>query len=150
MAAFAVVSTNHTSFTVSDLDRTISFFRDALGFRLLNRSHRDPGFTERVVGVPGAAIEVAYVEAPGHRVELIQYHAPEGRKRYTPRPCDVGFAHIAFDVDDLDAALAAAAGHGVMPLGAPVVVPAGPNKGTRAVYTRDSDGVTIELIEKRR
>lgn len=40
MKAFRVLGTNHTSFTVSSLDRTIAFFRDCLGFDLVSRAPR--------------------------------------------------------------------------------------------------------------
>ncbi len=147
MTGFNVLATNHTSFTVSDLDRSLGFFCDVLGFELLNRSPRDPEFIARVVAIPGADIEVAYVQAPGHRLELIQYRGPEGRKQVESRPCDAGFAHVAFDVDDIDAALAASKSAGVEPLGPPQDLDRGPNKGGRVVYTRDPDGITIEFIQ---
>ena len=66
------------------------------------------------------------------------------------RPCDTGFAHVAFDVDDIDSVLAAVRAAGVEPLSEPVVINAGPNSGGKAVYTRDPDGVTIEFIQKSR
>ncbi len=34
MTGFSIPRTNHTSFTVSDLDRSVAFFRDALGFEV--------------------------------------------------------------------------------------------------------------------
>ena len=148
MPSFTIQSTNHTSFTVSDLDRTTAFFTDALGFELLSKAPRDPTIIEQVTGVAGADIVVAYVQGPGHRLELIQYVGPDDRGQVRPRPCDVGFAHVAYDVDDIDAAVAASEAHGVHPLGAPVAIDQGPNKGGRVVYLRDADGITIEYIEK--
>ncbi len=148
MAEFNILSTNHTSFTVSSLDRSVSFYVETLGFKLLNRSFRDTAFTEQVVGILGARIEVAYVQAPGHRLELIEYHAPADRGEVVSRPCDTGFAHIAFDVDNIELVIAAVAAAGVQPLSPAVVVGAGPNKGGKAVYTRDPDGVTIEFIQR--
>ena len=148
MAAFRVLATNHTSFTVSDLDRTVGYFVDALGFELISRAPRDSAVISRITGVAGADIEVAYVQGPGHRLELIQYRAPEDRGRVRSLPCDTGFAHVAFDVDDIDAAIAASAPHGVLPIGDPVPIDRGPNKGGRVVYMRDADDVTVELIEK--
>ena len=148
MAGFTITATNHTSFTVSSLDRAIGLFRDALGFTLLNRSPRDPTFIEQVVGVAGADIEVAYLQAPGHRLELIEYRGPADRGQVESRPCDAGFAHIAFDVDDIHEAIAAARDAGSEPLGAPITVNAGPNKGGLVVYTRDADGITVEFIQK--
>lgn len=147
MAGFSITATNHTSFTISDMDRSLGFFCDVLGFELLNRGRRDPDFIERVVAIPGADIEVAYIQAPGHRLELIQYHGPDSRRQVESRPCDSGFAHVAFDVDDIDAAIAASKGAGVMPLGPPQDLDRGPNKGGRVVYTRDPDGITIEFIQ---
>ena len=149
MSEFRIVGTNHTSFTVSDLDRSVGFFTEALGFTLLHRGPRDPEMIAKVVGVPGADIEVAYVQAPGgHRLELIRYKGPANRGRVDSRPCDTGFAHIAFDVDDIDAALAAAAAHGVAAVNPPQDLHTGPNKGGRVVYTRDPDGVTVEFIQR--
>ena len=38
---FRVLGTNHTSFTVSSLDRSVGFFRDCLKFKLVSRAPRD-------------------------------------------------------------------------------------------------------------
>ena len=147
MSTFQVLATNHTSFTVSDLDRSIAFFTEALGFEMLNRAPRDPQLVAGITGIAGADIEVAYIQGPGHRLELIQYHGPADRGRVECRPCDAGFAHLAYDVDDVDAAVAASAAHQVLPIGEITVIDKGPNAGRKVVYLRDLDGVTIEFIE---
>ena len=147
MSDFRISSTNHTSFTVSNLDRSLTFFRDGLGFEVTSKAPRDPQLIERITGVKGAQIMVAYVRGPDHALELIEYSAPATRTAVYPQPCDTGFAHIAFNVKNLDAALAAAARYEVMPIAAPVAIDAGPNKGRRVVYLRDPDGITIEFIE---
>lgn len=148
MNDFRVLATNHTSFTVSSLDRTIAFFTEALGFELLNRAPRDPKAVEVISGVPGADIEVAFVQGPGHRIELIQYHGPAERGQVECRPCDTGFAHVAYDVDNVEAAVDASKPHQVLPLGPITVIDKGPNAGGKVVYLRDPDGVTIEFIQK--
>jgi catechol 2,3-dioxygenase-like lactoylglutathione lyase family enzyme len=148
MDEFKVLGTNHTSFTVSDLERACAFFEAALGFEIVSKGPRDPDLIQRITGVAGADILVAYVQAPGHRIELIQYLAPAARERVESRPCDTGFAHLAFDVDDIDAAIAAAKRHDVHPIGDPVAIDRGPNTGCRVAYLNDPDGITIEFIEK--
>ncbi len=148
MSGFKVLGVNHTSFTVSDLDRSVAFFTEGLGFELLHRGGRNPEMIEKVVGVPGADIDVAYIQMPGHRLELIEYKGPADRSKVESRPCDTGFAHIAVDVDDVDAALAASLPYDVKPLSPPQDLVHGPNKGGRVVYTRDPDGVTVEFIQK--
>lgn len=147
MRTFRVMGTNHTSFTVSSLDRTIALFRDGLGFDLVSRAPRDPGLVSRITGVAGAEVEIAFLRGPGHTVELIEYKAPAGRGRVEARPCDTGFAHLALNVDNVDAAVEAVAGLGLKPVSPPVTIDQGPNRGRKVVYLRDQDGVTIEFIE---
>ena len=66
---FTILRTNHTSFTVSDLDQTIGFFCDALGFELLSRAPRDPKIIQQVTGVAGAEMELlmSLARAPSPR-----------------------------------------------------------------------------------
>lgn len=143
---FRVLSANHTSFTVSSLDRTLAFFTECLAFQLVSRAPRDPKLIQKITGVDGAEMEIAFVRGPGQVVELIEYKAPASRGRVESRPCDTGFAHLALDVDDVDAAVAASARYGVAAINPPVVIDQGPNKGKKVVYLRDADGVTLEYI----
>ncbi len=61
----------------------------------------DPLVTEAVSGVPGARVEIAFVRVPGHTLELIEYSAPADRGAVLVRPCGVGVAQIAFDVNKI-------------------------------------------------
>ena len=145
--SFRVVGTNHTSFTVSSLDRTLPFFLECLRFKLVSRAPRDPKIVEKITGVPGADMEIAFVSGHGHTVELIEYKAPATKGKIEARPCDTGFAHLAFNVDDVDAAVADSTRYGVRAVSVPVPINAGPNRGRKVVYCRDADGVTFEFIE---
>ena len=123
MTYSGVLSTNHTSFTVSDLNRSIAFFRDVLGFTATPKLPRSKSVIQSITGVDEADVMIAYLRGPGHTLELIEYLGPPNRSEVRPRPCDVGFAHIAFDVDDIDAAVAASKEAGVLPLGVRVDEP---------------------------
>jgi catechol 2,3-dioxygenase-like lactoylglutathione lyase family enzyme len=148
MTNAGVISTNHTSFTVSDLDRSIAFFRDILGFTATSKLPRYKSVIQSITGVSESDVMIAYLHGPGHTLELIEYLAPPDRSEVRPRPCDVGFAHIAFDVEDIDAIVTLASEHNVFPIGQITTVDQGPNQGGKAVYLRDSDGITVELIQK--
>jgi len=148
MAAFQVLSFNHTAFTVSDLDQIIPFFRDLLGFELTSRAPRDGRLLERMTAIDGVDIEIAYVNGPGHRIELIQYKAPEDREVVVPRLCDAGAAHVALNVTGIEALVAASAGYGFEPVGEIIEIDAGPNQGSKVVYLRGPDGITVEYIQK--
>ncbi len=143
------LSTNHTSFTVESLDRAIPFFVDLFGFKVTSRATRDPKVIEAITGVAGADVEIAYLRGADHTIELIEYVAPADRKAYRLRPCDVGFAHLAFNVKDVAEVVTAAAAYGVHPIAPPLVnIRGGPNQGAIVVYLRMSDGVTIEAIQR--
>jgi glyoxylase I family protein len=55
-----------------------------------------------------------------------------------------GFRHIAFEVDDVDAAMAELAAAGVAPFFPPMDIPP---VGIRAALVRDPEGNTVELIQ---
>lgn len=148
MPDFRVLGFNHTNFTVSDLGRAIGFFRDLLGFELLSVAPRDPALIARMTRIAQPEVTIAFLRGPGHVVELIEYGAPADRGRVEGRLCDAGASHLALDVDDAGAAVAASAAHGFRPVGEIIEIDDGPNKGSRVVYVRDEDGVTIEFIEK--
>ncbi len=48
MNEFKVLRTNHTSFTVSDLERACAFFESALGFEIVSKAPRDPDLIQRI------------------------------------------------------------------------------------------------------
>ena len=56
-------------------------------------------------------------------------------------------AHIALDVDDVPAAVEAAAAHGLQPVGEIITIDAGPNRGRKVVYLESAYGLLIEFIE---
>jgi catechol 2,3-dioxygenase-like lactoylglutathione lyase family enzyme len=148
MPEFSILSINHTAFTVSDLDWIIPFFRDLLGFELASRAPRDGRLIGRMTAIEGVEVEIAYVNGPGHRIELIQYKAPAGREVVVPRLCDAGAAHVALNVTGIEALVAASAAYGFTPVGEIIEIDAGPNRGSRVVYLRGPDGITVEYIEK--
>ena len=144
---FRIIAADHTGITVANLDRSLAFWQDVLGFELSHRAHQTGDLAREITGVPGAEISIAVLKAPGHKIELLEYHAPSDRKRASLRPCDVGSVHVALTVDNLDAVLSTIAASGWKAAGEPQTLKSGPNAGKRVVYVRDPDGTTIELMQ---
>jgi catechol 2,3-dioxygenase-like lactoylglutathione lyase family enzyme len=144
-----VIGADHTGITVSNLERSLAFWRDVLGFEISHGAHQSGAMAEQITGVEGAELKLAVVKAPdGHKIELLEYQAPADRKREGElRPCDVGHVHIALVVDDLEAILQRIAASGWKAAGKPQTLTSGPNAGKRVVYVRDPDGTTIEFME---
>ncbi len=144
---FRIIAADHTGITVANLDRSLAFWQDVLGFELSHRAHQTGDLAREITGVPGAEISIAVLKAPGHKIELLEYHAPSDRKRADLRPCDVGSVHVALTVDNLDAVLSTIAASGWKAAGKPQTVKSGPNAGKRVIYVRDPDGTTIEFMQ---
>ena len=141
-----VLETLHSGFTVADVRRLAEFFRECLGFAVTEPRTAPPEVLSRIVGVAGAAAEIVYVSAPGHTIELLEYLAPGSRTEAAPRPCDTGFAHLSFLVDDVAAIARAASAFGFAATPDMPCIAAGPHAGRHATYLRDPDGFTIELM----
>jgi catechol 2,3-dioxygenase-like lactoylglutathione lyase family enzyme len=126
----------------------LAFWRDVLGFELSHTAHQTGELAAKITGVAGAEISLAVLKtSTGHKIELLEYLAPAERRNFKPRPCDLGSAHIALIVDDLDAILSAIAPFGWNAAGKPQTLTVGPNAGKRVVYVRDPDGTTIEFMQ---
>jgi lactoylglutathione lyase len=123
----------HTMLRVGDIDRSLAFYTETLGMRLLRREdYPDGRFTLAFVGY-GSEAEGAVIELT-HNWDTAAYELGNA------------FGHIALAVDDAAAACAAIRGRG-----GKVVREAGPMKHGRTViaFVEDPDGYKIELIEKR-
>lgn len=142
-------ATRHFSITVSDIERSIEWYRDVLGLDLLSRQRNDNAYTRALVGMDDALLEIAFLALPAQEataLELIEYVQPRRAAVELPT-CQPGVAHIAFEVADIDSALARLAEAGTDPVSPPVEIDRGANRGMRACYLRDPDGFTIELMQ---
>jgi len=146
---FRIISADHTGITVENLEHSLAFWRDVLGFELSHTAHQTGELAKEITGVAGAEIKLAVVKTPGsHKIELLEYLAPPDRKQVALRPCDVGSVHVALLVDDLDAVLERISASDWKAAGKPQTLTSGPNKGKRVIYVRDPDGTTIEFMQQ--
>ena len=146
--SFKIIAADHTGITVSNLERSLAFWRDVLGFEFSHSAHQKGERPEQITGVKGADLKLAVLKtSTGHKIELLEYYAPADRKRVDLRPCDVGHVHVALIVDNLDAVLQKIAASGWKAAGKPQMLTHGPNAGKRVVYVRDPDGTTIEFMQ---
>lgn len=143
----------HTGFTVSDIERSIAFYTEAVGLELRHRQEQENAYTSTFVGYPDAKLKVAQFSLPsgqhgpsGHVLELAEYVRPRG-DTLAPGSNAVGSGHLAFETDALDATLERMRAMGATPVSEPVAITAGINRGGRTVYVRDPDGITIELVQ---
>jgi catechol 2,3-dioxygenase-like lactoylglutathione lyase family enzyme len=144
----------HAGLHVADIERSIVFYRDLLGLRLVHRQESRSPYISQLVGFDDAHLLVAQLALPNrpqpvassHDIELVQYLSPRGSAS-PARRCDPGTAHLAFTVGDIDATYTQLREHGVRFVGPPARITAGVNTGGATCYFLDPDDHTLELVQ---
>ena len=79
----AVNGLHHTCYTVSDLDRSVAFYRDLLGCDVSSTQEKEGGYLAAIVGYPDARVRMAHLSVPGsqHVIELFQQPASRAPER---------------------------------------------------------------------
>ncbi|MCS7006039.1 MAG: VOC family protein [Thermoleophilia bacterium] len=123
----------HVGLVVSDLERSRRFYAGALGL-------------EEVPRPPNFAFDGAWFRAGGTELHLLaEEHTTGGAGQRAGAGAATGMTrHVAFEVDDLAAALHRLAEHGVELAGGPM--PRG--DGVTQVFFLDPDGHVLELFER--
>jgi len=137
---------SHVGLCVRDLDRSLRFYRDGLGFREVSTVELAGEPSATLLELPDVRLRARFLERDGLRLELLHYATPGASSDGTPPPMNrAGLTHLSFRVDDLDAALAklTALGGAARPgtrIAATLVK-------AHAIFVTDPDGTRIELIQ---
>ena len=145
---------DHINIVVTDLERSVRFYTEVLGFRKTREADLQGEWIDRIVGLRGVKARAVFIVAPAGepRIELLAYSAPAGTVfAENSRANTIGLRHIALRVDDMAATVERLRVAGVTVFSDPVRVPAGVvqhDAGDKTlVYFLDPDGVILELAE---
>ncbi|MBX3598941.1 MAG: VOC family protein [Rhizobiaceae bacterium] len=128
---------HHVGFTISDIDRSIAFY-ECLGFVVASRWCEGPELCARGLGVEGSDIELVQMRRDGFVLELIAFRQP---RENDPDPSQIGNAHLAFSVADIDATCAELAA-----LGGRLVSEVIRHPEADWAQLIDPDGIRIEIL----
>jgi glyoxylase I family protein len=138
---------SHIGVCVSDLERSLRFYRDVLGFVVSDtmpevRVEGEPSDT--LLKLHDVKLHAVYLERDGFRLELLHYASPRSPAAPPVRAMnDLGFTHLSVRVADVAATLAKLAAAGVT-VDRDTVIEVGGL--TVAAFVRDPDGLGIELV----
>ncbi|HVN84984.1 MAG TPA: VOC family protein [Candidatus Binatia bacterium] len=136
----------HIGICVSDMERSIRFYRDGLGFTHLSDLHIAGEPTDSLLQLKNVELHACYLERDGTRIELLRYASPGAVGETHPRPMNqLGLTHLSLRVTDLPAVVAA-----LTAVGAGVIEPSRidiPAFNAAAVFVTDPDGTRIELVQ---
>lgn len=139
----------HGGITVSKMEESLPFYRDALGLDPAFDRTLDEDYLRTVLNLPHTSLRILYLDIPGGGyVELLEYRGLE-RLPAASRPCDPGAGHLCLYVEGIDKMCERIHGLGYRTRSSsPVDITAGPNAGARSIYALDPDGYPIELFQR--
>ncbi len=141
-----ITGMNHTGFVVSDLDRSVDFYTNTVGLKLVRRLERDGGPISHLLGYEDTRIKGAILgfdDDGGHVLELIEYINPSSAERPTSERAVLGASHLAFNVTDINGTFDRMIAAGAIELAPPVEI----MPGRVGCYLQDPDGNWVELLE---
>ena len=95
---------HHTGFVVTDRDKSVAFYRDVVGLKLIAEYERIGPGIDAVIGYENTHLIIANLDlGGGHILELIQYLNPPPSERPTTERNVIGTPHVAILVDDIEA-----------------------------------------------
>lgn len=150
-APISVASVAMIGFTVSDMERAVSFYSDVLEFEKVADFRVGGALYDRLQGVFGANARIVHLRLGEQTVELTQYISPpDGRPIPVPSHSnDLWFEHLAIIVADMDRAYQVLQRHGVRQISPePQTIPASnaAAAGIKAIKFRDPDNHNLELL----
>ena len=137
---------HHTSFTVSDMERSIAFYRDILGMKVVWDSvQTDIQFkgpvADKITGCPGTEQRLVFVAIADSLIELVQY-TPAGRPLIDNKASDTGSSHVCFKTENIQEFYQKLSANGVRFHCSPQKI-----GNVQVVYFRDPDGIILEAAE---
>jgi catechol 2,3-dioxygenase-like lactoylglutathione lyase family enzyme len=136
---------SHVGICVSDLERSLRFYRDLLGFTPEHDLEVGGEPTDTLLRLRDVRLKAVYLVRDGVRIELLHFAsppAPPSRRRVMNEP---GLTHLSFRVADLQAAVRALRDAGERVLDETVLD--FPAYQSAACFVVDPDGQLIELVQ---
>lgn len=145
--AHNVLRLTRISRTVSSLEKSAAFYRDALGFSIADETALDDPAWNRLTGIPDACGRSITLRLGEQELELVAFDRPGRPYPRISRSIDFRFQHAAIVVGDMEQAYANLCRHPFAAITAygPQQLP--PNTGSVIAFKfRDPDGHPLELI----
>ena len=143
----AIRHLSHIGICVANLERSLVFYRDGLGFREGGKLDASGAPVDTLLELDGTQLHALYLDRDGTRIELLHFSEPGQVGDGAARPMNqLGLTHLSLRVDDLDATVAHLAQVGGRVLSETRID--NPEFRASAIFVTDPDGTRIELVEQ--
>lgn len=137
---------DHASFTVSNMERSIAFYRDILGMTVTwDSAAAGVQFkwpvADNVTGCPGTEQRLVFLAVGESRIELVEY-TPAGKQQVDNKASDTGSAHVCFKTENIQELYRKLSANKVRLHCVPQEL-----DFAKVMYFRDPDGIILEAAE---
>jgi catechol 2,3-dioxygenase-like lactoylglutathione lyase family enzyme len=141
-----VEAVRHFGIVVSDMERSLRFYRDLLGLKVVRAMDESGEYIDNMLALENAQVTTVKMSADSGSilVELLEFKSHPRQPRGDREVCSLGPSHVAFTVGDLDAVYRRLSQAGVRFNAPPKLSPDGYAK---VAFCQDPDGTPIELVE---
>jgi catechol 2,3-dioxygenase-like lactoylglutathione lyase family enzyme len=137
---------HHTSFTVSDMERSVAFYRDILGMEVV-RDTAQAGvefkgpIVDHLTNCPGSELRIVFLRIKEKLLELVEYK-PKGKSMRDNKASDTGSAHVCFKTENIQELYKKLLANGTRLHCTPQNL-----GGVWVIYFRDPDGIVLEAMQ---
>lgn len=137
---------HHASFTISNMERSVAFYRDILGMEVISDSAQGEEpfkgpVADKLTNCPGTELHIVFLGVNDDFVELIQY-TPPGKVLKDNQASDTGSAHVCLKTENIQALYEKLVENNVRLHCEPQSL-----GGVEVMYFRDPDGIIVEAMQ---
>ena len=141
-----ITNIRHTGITVNNLEKTMKFFIDTLGFKLKKKMNERGTYIDNMLKLDKVKVTTAKLKAPdGNLIELLKFKNYKDKKKWSGKLYSTGLTHMAFSVKNLDKSYKILKKKGVFFNAPPQLSPDGFAKVT---FCKGPENFYIELVEE--
>ena len=139
-----VAHVRHAGIVTDDLESSLKFYRDLLGFKEVRRVEESNPFIETVLGMKGVYVTtIKMFDSGGGQIELLHFKS-HPKNRGEREINDIGISHVALTVDDVHQLYENLKNSGVSFVSSPRLSDDG---SATVAFCRAPEGTFIELVE---
>ena len=138
-----ILNVRHTGLVVKDLQASLDFYIEKLGFIVKVHANEDHTFIDTILGLDDSDLTTVKLTLnDSAMIELLDF---KGNKNLVDRHLvDTGPTHMAFTVDDLDETYKTFSQDGIKFISEPKI---SPNGAAKVAFCSAPEGTYIELVE---
>jgi catechol 2,3-dioxygenase-like lactoylglutathione lyase family enzyme len=133
---------SHFGLCVTDLERSLRFYRDGLGFEVAECYEVGNEFADALEVEGKVDVVSQFIRSGGMAIELLYYRSPGTHGRPSASRNQLGLTHLSFSVDDVEAAARWLEDCG----GTRLPSTYADTPGAEILFIEDPDGVRVELM----